>query len=116
MTTEDKQELRLLDFEGTLVKLGKNTYIVPPLPITQMQKGGFFTLQKDLVAAEKMADPEVVGALTVKLLDFMFLAIKMNYPDATREETVDLVNTSTLRLLSMALIDVQEGLEIIKNA
>ena len=109
-------QIEIIENEGTLVKIGKKEWIVPPLPIMLLEKSGFYKIESELQQARLDGDGGAIGTLTVKLLEFVYQAILMNYPEATREETIELVNTRNLRNLIPALIDLPEGLEEAKNA
>ena len=108
-------KVEILEFDGTPVRIGKNIFVIPPLPITKLHKGGFYKLEQSLREAQETGGADEIGNIIMKILDFVFMAIKMNYPDATEEQTIELINTKDLRTLMPALIDVQEGLDELKN-
>ncbi len=112
----DTPNIDLLDFEGTPVQIGKKVLIIPPLPITVLHKSGFYKLQGELIAAQEDNDLETISDLTLKVLEYVFKAIQMNYPDAKKEDTIELITTRKLREVVPALIDIQEGWDKAKNA
>lgn len=111
----DKNEIEVLEFEGSKIKIGKKEFIMPPLPITYLHKAKFYELQKELGSIG--ADDEkldIIGDLTYKTLEFVYQALKMNYPKITREESVDRLTLRDLRKILPALLDIQDGIP--KNA
>ncbi|GEM_PF-5248163 len=119
MTEETKApevELQEINHEGTPIKIGQREFILPPLPVTKLVKLGFYQLQKSFLQAQKSEDVETIGELSLKLLELVYQALLMNYPNLTREESVELLHTKKLYELIAYLIDTKEGLEQAKNA
>ena len=115
MTEEKKVVLEEIAFEGTPIKIGRKEFILPPLPVTKLEKLGFYKLQKVFNDARETNDVEQIGTLSLKFLELVFVALQMNYPDITREETVDLLTSKQLYEMVSYLIDTKEGLEQAKN-
>lgn len=107
--------LNEVEFEGILVKIGRKEFIIPPLSIPKLHKNGFYKLQAEFSTAQQSGDLELIGDLQMKLLELIYLAILMNYPEATKEETIELINTKTMGIILPNLVDNPEGLEIAKN-
>jgi len=109
-------ELDELAFEGTDVKIGKKTYVLPPLPVTKLHKYGVFGLEQKLKEAELSGDASIFGNTMLDILNVIFEAFKMNYPGISRESTVDLISMGQLlKVVFPAIIDTPSGLEEVKN-
>lgn len=115
-TEEKETTLEILEFEGTPVKIGKRVFVIPPLPVTFLHKVKFYNLQNELIEASNEGNLELLGDLTIKVLDIIFVAIQRNYPDIKKSETIDLITTRDLRKITPALVDIKEGIEEAKNA
>lgn len=101
--------------EGTPFIFGGVEYIIPPLPITVLHKTGFYSIQSKIQEHSKNNDLEALGESTSQILDFVFSAIQRNYPNATREKTVELVTMAKLKQLLPCLVDIPEGIKLAKN-
>jgi hypothetical protein len=77
---------------GTRVTLGEHTYLIPPLNFAAMQ------LHKDFIAdcmEGKMDPANAIRTDFPKMVDIIYLAIRRNYKDLTKEtllEDLDVAN------------------------
>ena len=104
-----------LPFEGTEVVIGRRTYIMPPLTITKLHKTGFYKVVKDFQSIQ--GDPEIMIEKFAQILEFIFMALQMNYPDVTKEETTDLLDMRSANKIIPYLTDTKQAMEAaVKNA
>jgi hypothetical protein len=115
MTEQEQANLEEINFEGTPIKIGKKSFILPPLPVTRLKKLNFYGLQKEFNEARKVEDVEKIGELSEKFLLLIFDALKMNYPNITQAESTDLIYSKQLYDMVSYLIDTKENLDSVKN-
>lgn len=96
--------LEPVDYEGTVVRIGKRDYVVPALSVRQVKKHRA-TLA---TAAAMTANPtdEQVDAITTVVVD----ALRRNYPNLDVEAFQDELDMVSLPLAMRAIIG-QTGLE-----
>jgi hypothetical protein len=104
-----------LNFDGIEIEIGRKTYTMPPLPITKLIRLKYYQKSTDFSEALENGDFEKFENMYIQMLDFIYEALLMNYPDVTREETVDLINTSQFNRILPYVGSDAKAIDEIKN-
>jgi hypothetical protein len=88
-------------FEGEVVNLGGDEYVVPALSLRQVQKYAPF-LNK--LESEITGMPE--AAQMDEIVNVMLAALSRNYPEMTKEQLLDLVDLGNMRSVLKAVMRI----------
>ncbi len=93
--------------DGTTIKLGGKTYVIPPLNFARLKK---LREELSILSAANTSgigmSPELLDASITVILS----ALNRNYPDMTRDEVEELIDLRNMQEI-MAAITGQSGLE-----
>jgi hypothetical protein len=94
---------KVIKFEGTEVKLGDKTFVVPALTIGQARRLWPEILEmNDGITAANLPDKQS------KWMDIVHAALSRNYPDLKREELEELVDLRSIKKLMMIVMGNSE--------
>jgi hypothetical protein len=94
---------KVIKFEGTEVKLGDKTFVVPALTIGQARRLWPEILEmNDGITAANLPDKQS------KWMDIVHAALSRNYPELKREELEELVDLRSIKKLMMIVMGNSE--------
>ena len=108
----DSKKVEILEHtEGKEFNLGKRTFLMPPLPFTVLKKSNYYGTVAKYQEQAKSQDINGMSDTMEELIGFIFLALKMNYPDITENESINKMTVGVINSLIPYLEDSPSGVE-----